>query len=89
MPPMESPVTLRLDKHTRERVASIAKEKRITASEVIREAIDAWVTRHELAAAPYETAADLVGIVHGGDSKRSSGTGRQLTKMLKARRNKR
>jgi predicted DNA-binding protein len=86
---MESPVTLRLDKYTRERVASIAREKRVTASEVIREAIDAWVTRHEAVAAPYNTAADLIGIVRGGNSKRSSETGRQLTKMLKARRNKR
>jgi predicted DNA-binding protein len=86
---MESPVTLRLDKHTRERVASIAREKRITASEVIREAIEAWVTRHEAVAAPYETAADLVGVVHGGDAKRSSETGRQFKTMLKARRNKR
>jgi hypothetical protein len=69
-------------------VASIAREKRITASEVIRAAIDAWVRSYEAAAAPYESAADLVGIVHGGKPDRSSETGRQLKNMLKARRGK-
>jgi len=85
---MESPLTLRLDKHTRERLARIAREKRITASEVVRAAIEAWVRTHEAAAVPYESAADLIGIVHGGNPDRSSETGRQLKKMLKARRDK-
>jgi len=85
---MESPLTLRLDKHTRDRVARIAREKRITASEVVRAAIDAWVRNHEAAAVPYESAADLMGIVHGGRPGRSSETGRQLKNLLKKRQGK-
>jgi Arc/MetJ-type ribon-helix-helix transcriptional regulator len=85
---MESPLTLRLDKHTRERLARIAREKRITASEVVRAAIDAWVQNHEAAAIPYENASDLIGIVHGGKPDRSSESGQQFKNLLKARRGK-
>jgi len=35
---MDSPVTLRLDKQTRERVARIARQNRVSASDVIRTA---------------------------------------------------
>ena len=83
---MDSPVTLRLDRQTRERIASIARRRRISASAVIREAIDVWVERHEATTRPYDKIADLIGTVHGGDSQRSSQTGRRLTRLLKDRR---
>jgi predicted transcriptional regulator len=37
---MPSPVTLRVDKETRQRIARIARRKQMSASEVIRQAID-------------------------------------------------
>jgi Arc/MetJ-type ribon-helix-helix transcriptional regulator len=83
---MDSPVTLRLDKETRHRIARIAGDKRVSASEVIREAIQAWVEEHEATTAPYDSIADLIGVVHGKNPKRSTGTGRQFKKILKDRR---
>ena len=84
---MASPLTLRLDKKTRDRIASIARRKRVSSSEVIREAIASWVARHEgTDTPPYESIEDLVGIVHGGDPGRSTQTGRRFGELLKARR---
>jgi Arc/MetJ-type ribon-helix-helix transcriptional regulator len=85
---MDSPVTLRLDKATRARIARIARQKHVSASEVIREAIEAWVDGHEATVAPYENAADLIGVVRGGNSGRSTATGRQLKELLKGRRSR-
>ena len=81
---MDSPVTLRLDKETRERIGRIAERKRVSASEVIREAIEAFMKQHEVAA-PYERAADLMGVVHGGDPKRSQQTGRRFAELVRNR----
>jgi predicted DNA-binding protein len=84
---MGSPVTLRLDEDTRRRVARIARRKRVSTSQVIREAIEAWVGWHEATGSPYEAVSDLIGVVHGGDPKRSTDTSRQFRELLKGRRN--
>jgi len=81
---MESLVTLRLDEKTREHIARAAKRKGVSASAVIRQAIASWMER-ERAGAPYEQLADLIGVVRGGNPKRSVQTGRQLSKLLKKR----
>lgn len=83
---MTSPVTLRLSKQTRVRIARIARRKRVTASTVIREAIDSWVGREEAISSPYEVVADLIGVIHGGNPKRSVQTGRQFARLLRSRR---
>ena len=83
---MDSPVTLRLDKEIRERVTQIARQKHVSASDVIREAINAWVKSYEAGARPYERASDLIGVVHGGNATRSVQTGRQFARLLKNRR---
>jgi Arc/MetJ-type ribon-helix-helix transcriptional regulator len=85
---MVSPVTLRLDQRTRERIARIARRKRVSASEVIRQAIDAWTEREDASGAPYESVADLIGVVHGKNPRRSTATGRQFTELLKGRRSR-
>jgi Arc/MetJ-type ribon-helix-helix transcriptional regulator len=85
---MDSPVTLRLDKETRERIAQIARQKRVSASEVIREAIEAWVEHQERTATPYNSVIDLIGVVHGGNPGRSTQAGRRLKELLKSRRNR-
>jgi predicted DNA-binding protein len=84
--PVASPVTLRLDQETRRRIARIARQRRVSASQVIREAIEALVNRHETTASPYEAMADLIGVVRGGNPKRSTQTGRQLATLLAGRR---
>ena len=83
---MAAPLTLRLEKKTRQRIARIASRKRISTSEVIREAIEAWVERQEPVAAPYEAMADLIGVVNGGKPRRSANTGSAFRAVLKRRR---
>jgi hypothetical protein len=82
---MPSPLTLRLEKKTRQRIARIASRRQISTSEVIRQAIEAWVERQERIAAPYEAMADLIGVVNGGHPQRSTETGRRFREILKGR----
>jgi Arc/MetJ-type ribon-helix-helix transcriptional regulator len=86
---MPSPVTLRLDKQTRLKIARIARRRRVSASHVMREAIENLVGREEATASPYLAIAHLIGVVRGGDPKRSSQTGRRVAELLKARRRRR
>lgn len=83
---MASPLTLRLDEKTRQRIAKIARRKRLSTSEVIRQAIEAWTERQEPVACPYELVSDLVGVVCGRDPRYSVQAGRRFTKLLKSRR---
>ncbi len=82
---MASPLTLRLDEKTRKRIARIARRKQLSTSDAVREAIEAWVNRHEPVTSPYEVVKDLLGVVRGGNSKGSEQTGRRFTKLLKRR----
>jgi Arc/MetJ-type ribon-helix-helix transcriptional regulator len=54
---MASPLTLRLDEKTRKR---IARRKRLSASEVVRQAIELWAERQEPVTSPYEAVRDLI-----------------------------
>jgi predicted DNA-binding protein len=83
---MSSPLTLRLERKTRQRIARIASRRGISTSEVIRRAIEAWVERQEPIAAPYEAMADLIGVVNGGEPGRSAEIGRRFRELLKSRR---
>lgn len=82
---MASPVTLRLDEETRQRIARIARRRGVSASQIVREAIRNCVEREE-AASPYDALADLVGTVRGGDRHRSEATGRRFQQILRSRR---
>lgn len=82
---MASPVTLRLDKQTRGRIARIARRRRVSTSHVIREAIKALVIQEEATAPAHETVADLIGLVRGGNPKRSTSTGRRFAELLRRR----
>jgi predicted transcriptional regulator len=44
---MASPLTLRLAEKTRKRIARIARRKQLSASEVVRQAIEARAELHE------------------------------------------
>jgi predicted DNA-binding protein len=83
---MASPLTLRLEKKTRQRIARIASRRRISTSEVIREAIEAWVEQQEPIASPHEAMVDLIGVVNGGKPRRSAETGRRFREILNTRR---
>jgi Arc/MetJ-type ribon-helix-helix transcriptional regulator len=85
---MASPLTLRLDPKTRQRIARLARRQRLSTSEVIRQAIAAWADRQEPVTSPYDAMRDLIGIVRGGNPERSEQTGRRFTALLKRRRSK-
>ena len=85
---MPAPVAIRLDKSTRQRIARIARAKRKTASQVMREAIEAGLQKQEVDVLPYEMMAGLIGVVHSGDPQGSENMGRQFTALLKNRRNR-
>ena len=50
---------------------------------------EAWIEEQEPTGSPYEVVSDLIGIVHGGNRKRSVGAGRQFALLLKSRRGSR
>jgi Arc/MetJ-type ribon-helix-helix transcriptional regulator len=85
---MEPPVTLRLDAQTRRQIASVARRKGISKSEVIRRALHAWPEFAHSSLSAYEQVADLIGVVQGGNPSRSEQTGKQFRKMLAAKRNR-
>ena len=85
---MASPLTLRLDEKTRQRIASIARRKRLSTSDLVRQAIEAWVDRQEPVTSPYEVVIDLLGVVRGGNPRRSEQTGRAFAKLLTKRRSR-
>ena len=83
---MPSPLTLRLDDRTWRRILRIAERKRVSASAVIREAIEVWIDQQETKESPFEGMSDLIGVVRGGRPNRSVQTGRQFAELLKTRR---
>lgn len=82
---MASPISLRLDERTRLRVERIARQRKVPASHILREAIERWVEREEGGMSPYESIKDLIGVARGGDTALSKNTGKRFTELLKAR----
>ena len=83
---MASPLALRIDEKTRRRIARIASRKRVSMSEVIRQAIEAWTAQEEPATIPFDRISDLIGVVRGGNPKRSEQGGARFAKLLRQRR---
>jgi hypothetical protein len=86
---MASPFSLRLDDKTRRKLSRMARRGNLSASDVVRNAIESLADREESPAQPYKLIADLIGAVRGGNPRRSEQTGRQFEALLKrARRRK-
>jgi Arc/MetJ-type ribon-helix-helix transcriptional regulator len=85
---MASPLTLRLKKEIRERITRIARRKKVSVSEAVRQAIEDWAEREEPTVSAYELMEPYIGVVRGGDPTRSEGTGRRLAELLKSRKNR-
>jgi hypothetical protein len=83
---MEAPVTLRLDPKTRRQIARVARRKGISNSEGIRRALNSWPEFADSSVSPYEQLADLIGVVQGGNPRRSEKSGMQFRKILTAKR---
>ena len=83
---MTSAVTLRLDTAIRQRINRVARARRKSVSQVMREAIEAGLPKQETPFNFYESVKDLIGVIHTGDPKGSEDMGRKFTELLKNRR---
>ncbi|MGH9816173.1 MAG: ribbon-helix-helix protein, CopG family [Candidatus Acidiferrales bacterium] len=83
---MPALVSARVGEKTRRRFTRIARRKRVSTSHALREAINDWMERQETEESFYDKVAHLVGVVRGGDPKRSENGGRKFAEFLKARR---
>lgn len=81
-------VSVRLDAKTERLLLRLAKRRKLTKSEVIREALAALEqpgkadTRSQR---PYDTVADLIGCVRGGPKHLSTQTGEKFRRFLLAK----
>jgi len=79
------PMSLRLDADTERLVSRLARTRRQTKSEVVREAIRAWSRQHAAvteATTVYQAITHLVGCVDSGRRDRSEQTGRRFRALL-------
>jgi len=83
---MANLLTIRLDAGTRKRIDRIARRKKLSTSAAVRQVLAAWADQEESGPSLYEQMKDFIGVVHGGDPKRSTDIGRKFAKMLQSRR---
>ena len=79
------PTSVRLDAETESLLRRLARQKRLTKSAVIREAVASFARREKAARArktPYEAAAHLIGSIKGLPPDLSERTGDRFYKML-------
>ncbi len=82
---MASPLTLRLDEKTRLRIAVLARRRKTSTSQVLRQAITNFLEREEGSATAYEAISDLIGAASGADPSLSQATGQRLSALLRNR----
>ena len=86
------PLAVRLDAKTESLIGRLARKRRQTKSEVIRDAIGALAeqaTNGSRKKRPYELVAHLIGCVKGGPRDLSIRTGEKFRQMRVARKSKR
>lgn len=80
------PLSVRLDEKTESLVQKLARERRQTKSEVVRDAIGALAKQEEETAGkkrPYDLVAHLIGCVDTGGANLSKNTGEKFAKLLR------
>jgi replication-associated recombination protein RarA len=82
---MASPLTIRFDVATRERIAREAKRKKVPVSDIVRDAVESYFSKKESTETFYDQISDLIGTVRGGDPNRSTDGGRKFAAYLKER----
>lgn len=86
------PVSVRLDAKTESLIGRLARKRRQTKSEVIRDAIGVLANQEDKGAEkkrPYDLVAHLIGCVKGGPRNLSVETGKKFHDMLIERARKR
>jgi len=82
------PTSVRLDPKSEALVRRLARAKRLSKSEVIREAIRQFAggVSEEAAAGPFQAMADLIGVASGGPRDLSRRSGAAFREQLRAKR---
>ena len=86
---MAGMISVRLDDETRRTISRIARAKGRSQSEIVREAIQAFVRNDASAVRPYDQWKDVIGIIKDGPRDLSQRTGEKFTKLLLGRRKRR
>lgn len=60
----------------------IAERKKVSTSDVVREALQNYADQEDPTPTPYELIKDLIGTVHGGDPYRTTDGGRKVAEYL-------
>lgn len=82
------PVSVRLDAKTESLIGRLARKRRQTKSEVIRDAIGVLANEEEKSREkkrPYDLVAHLIGCVDSGGANLSQNTGEKFAKVLRER----
>lgn len=82
-------LTVRLDPDADARLRRLARRKRLTKSEVVREALRALETREDGSGkeiSPYDVIKPYIGIIKGGPTDLSVRTGEKFRLLLEQRR---
>ena len=86
------PISVRVDPKTQRLIERLARTRRQTKSDVIRDAIGAFAHKtsdQATAGSPYESVRDLVGCVKGGPANLSVRTGEQFRRLIAGKRSRR
>jgi predicted DNA-binding protein len=86
---MAGMISIRLDDKTRRTISRIARAKGRSQSEIVREAIQAFVRDDASEVRPYDQWKDVIGIIKGGPRDLSERTGEKFTRLLLERRKRR
>jgi hypothetical protein len=80
---MQSVLTVRVDRRTRQRLSALAKRRRVRESVLVREALETFLANGE--EHPYDVWAPSIGMVASGRKDLSEQTGRKFAELLKRR----
>ncbi|MGD2115127.1 MAG: type II toxin-antitoxin system VapB family antitoxin [Acidobacteriota bacterium] len=81
------PTSIRIDPKSERALEELARQRSQTKSELVRRAIDEFLTRERARerVSPYDRAADLIGSVSGGPEDLSEETGKRFRNLLAER----
>ena len=77
-------LSVRLDEKTKRRLSRVARERRLSQSEIVRQAINAYL-RDDPATegmSLYDRMKDVIGVVHSGRSDLSENTGEKFYQIV-------
>lgn len=78
-------MSLRLDADTRRTIARLARVRRRSQSEIVREAVSTLIERAPQEDRPFDAWAPVIGIARGGPPDLSERSGERFVALLRAR----